>query len=181
MMSSAVIPYPYDERRPVSSVATNYVVAFEGTNWHLARVLNTTQLLARLKEVGARNVDMARVLGLPDSRIPEIFSGKRALKLEEAVKLVEAYNLDSMDEPITPLTTPVARLIVHHVARSVGVEPGAEVVAELAADLRAFSAFVTDRQVRDSVQAADGFFQSLRIRRKVPAGAPQELRRPKNH
>lgn len=172
---------PYDRRRAASSALTKRVVASPAAIEQAMRVLNTSQLLARLKELGARNVDMAKVLGLPDSRIPEIFAGKRALKLEEAVKLVEAYRLEDDSQPITPLTTPVARLVVLHVARLVGAEPDSATVSELAEDLRAFATFVADPQVRDSVQAADGFFQSLRIRRKVPAAGSPLTRPQKNH
>lgn len=166
---------PYDSRRINARANTKLAVDSYAADCNATGVMNTTQLLARLKDVGARNVDMARVLGIPDSRIAEIRAGKRQVKLDEAAKLVEFYKLEEAGT-ITPLTTPIARLLVLHVANSVQADLPDEAIADLAADLRAFATFVSDPQVRDSVQAADGFLQALRIRRKAPRAAPQEQR-----
>ena len=129
-------------------------------------MLDTNELLSKLKLIGARNVDIARVLGLPDSRVPEIYSGKRQLKLDEAVKLVRAYELDEQPtgDSLSPVSAPIARLLVLHVARELGLDPRPEVISNLAEDLRAFSELALDRTVRDSVQAVDGFLRGLRLR-----------------
>lgn len=165
-MSNAVMTAPYAHRRAVSIEPTISGVENYALIGDVGGVLDTEQLLNRLKEVGARNVDMARVLGLPDSRIAEIKGKRRALKLDEAAKLVRHYKLD---EPANPLTTPVARLIVQHLARSLGNDVADSELEELAEDLRAFSAFASDPRVRSSSEAAETFFRSLEIRRATTA------------
>lgn len=174
MISAVDMATPY-ERRKVKSIAhTKPGVDFYGTKIHSARVLNSTQLLARLSDLGIKNVEIARVLKIPESRVSEMRAGNRRIKLDEAVKLVEAFNLEEVARanPVTPLTTPIARLLVLHVAGSLRQDLPEETIADLAGDLRAFAQFVADPQVRDSVQAADGFLQALRIRRKVPRAIP---------
>ena len=171
MISAAVMSQPYERRKIKSIGLTKGGVDFNGTKIQFACVLNSTQLLARLSDREIKNVEIARVLGIPESRVSEMRAGNRRIKLDEAVKLVQAFKLEgdgSAAAEITPLTTPVARLLVLHVATSVQAELTDEQVSELATDLRAFATFVADPQVRDSVQAADGFFQALRMRRKVP-------------
>ena len=128
-------------------------------------MLDNEQLLARLEEVGVRNVDIEKVLGLPSSRVSEIRTGKRRVQLDEAAKLVKAFGLEIPAGQISPLSLSVARLIVRHVAFELGASPSDHDVEELAADLRAFGRFVSDPQVRDSVQAAEAFFQGIQIRR----------------
>lgn len=177
-MISAVDMSPSYVNRKISQVPfTKRGVAFEGTKIHLERVLNSTQLLARLTDAEIKNVEIARVLGIPESRVSEMRAGKRRIKLDEAVKLVEAFELEA-DQPatITPLTTPIARLLVLHVAQSLSVELQEDVLADLAADIRAFAIFAADPQVRDSLQAADGFLRALRVRRKVPATSQPKQR-----
>jgi hypothetical protein len=127
-------------------------------------VLDTDQLLARLEEKGVRNVDIARALGLPDSRVPEIKRKERALKLDEAVKLVRAFGLEQ-GQTVAPLPPAVSRLVVRYVAESLGASPEDEHLADLAEDLRAFSEFVADPKVRRSLEAAESFFQAMRLRR----------------
>ena len=183
MISAAVMPNQYDIRNHIAIGNTKRGVAFDGTKLQFASVLNSTQLLARLSEADIKNVEIARALGIPESRVSEMRSGKRRIKLDEAVKLVDTFDLEdeARANQITPLTTPIARLLVLHVAQSLRTELPEETVADLAADLRAFALFASDPQVRDSLQAADGFLQALRIRRKVPKASPQEPRQRPNH
>lgn len=180
MISAAVMAQPYESRKIKSIGHTKPVVDFNGTNFHFARVLNSTQLLARLADLEVKNVEISRVLGIPESRVSEMRAGNRRIKLDEAVKLAEAFQLEEggATAPITPLTTPIARLLVLHVANSLQQDLPEESIADLAADLRAFATFVADPQVRDSVQAADGFLQALRIRRKVPRANQQGPNQP---
>lgn len=130
-------------------------------------MLNTKELLARLEAINARNVDMARVLGLPDSRIAEIRKGRRALKLDEAAKLVAHYRLD--ESGISPVSLPVARLVVRHLANSLHVDISDTQVGELAADLRAFSSFASDPRVRESLESAQSFLQGLQLGKQARA------------
>lgn len=169
MISRAVIPSSYDSRSINTIAATKLIVDCYGPLHDAAGMMDTAQLLARLEDANVKSADMARVLKLPSSRIAEIRGGRRQIKLDEAAKLVKAFGLeDSNSAPITPLTTPIARLLVLHVSHSVGAALNDEQVAELAADLRAFATFVADPHVRDSVQAATGFLQALQLRRKAP-------------
>lgn len=126
--------------------------------------MDTDQILAMLEERGVRNVDIARTLGLPDSRVPEIRQKKRALKLDEGVKLARAFGLEST-RPVPPLPAAVSRLIVQYLAGELGSHPDENRLAELSEDLRAFSEFVADPKVRRSLDAAESFFQAMRLRR----------------
>lgn len=128
-------------------------------------MLDTDELLARLEERGIRNVQIAKALGLPDSRIPEIRRKERALKLDEAVKLVRAFELEQGSEA-EPLHPKMIRLSVLYVAAVLGVplERTEAQMEDIVATLRAFSLFVADPKVRRSVEAAEGFFQAMILR-----------------
>jgi hypothetical protein len=126
-------------------------------------VLDSSELLARLEAKGIRNVDIARALDLPDSRIPEIRRKERALKLDEAVKLVRAFELES--DRLPPLSDQVIRLVVRYVAAELGSSPDEAQLQELTRDVQAFSEFVADPKVRRSVEAAEGFFRAMTLRR----------------
>lgn len=154
---------------------TQTVVEKVGPSVQPVRVLNREQLLTRLKEkVSAgevRNVDIARALDLPDSRIPALLRGERRLFFDEGVKLVESFGL----EPgLPPLPDVVWRLIARHIASKLdlGVEPDSPQMQELLADLAAFSRFASDPQVRGSLEAAQGFFRAMQLR---PRGSPAVL------
>lgn len=139
-------------------------------------MFDTDELLARLDQKGVRNIDIARALGLPDSRVPEIKRKDRALKLDEAVKLVRAFGLEQ-DQAVVALSPAVLRLVVRYIAMELDAPlEGKEArLEELTADLRAFSAFVADPKVRSSVEASEGFFQAMRLRRpKSGASARKE-------
>jgi hypothetical protein len=139
-------------------------------------VMDTDELLLRLKERRVRNVDIARVLGLPDSRVPEIRDKRRALKYDEGVKLVRAFELEQGQEA-EPLPASIIRLSIQYVARRLGV-PEARVepqLADLTEDLRAFSLFVAEPKVRRSIAMAEGFFRAMLLRRpRTQEAAPSE-------
>jgi hypothetical protein len=136
-------------------------------------VLDTDQILAALDEKGVRNVDIARTLGLPDSRIPEIKRKERKLSLDEGVKLARAFELEP-GQAVQPLPPAVSRLVVRYVAEELGAAPDDSRLEELSEDLRAFSEFVADPKVRRSLEAAESFFQAMRFRR--PKVAKEALR-----
>lgn len=92
-MSEAFISPTYDMRRDNASLPTNSVVAPSYALRESTGVLDTDQLLARLDEKKVRNVDIAKALGLPDSRVPEIKKKERRLTLDEGAKLVRAFGL----------------------------------------------------------------------------------------
>jgi hypothetical protein len=127
-------------------------------------VLDTDELLHRLEARGIRNVDIARVLGLPDSRIPEIRDKRRAIKLDEGAKLTRAFALEPAHKA-DPLPASVVRLLVRYMAAELHAETSEEHLADLAEDVRAFAEFVADPKVRSSVEAAEAFFQAMRLRR----------------
>jgi hypothetical protein len=174
MMSLEVIKPTYTNRRGEAIAATNYVVDRRSGFRHLCLVLDTDQILALLEERGIRNVDIANALGLPDSRIPEIKRKSRALKLDEGVKLVRAFGLE-LNQPVPPLPPAISRLIVRHLAEGLGAEPDEARLQELSEDIRAFSEFVADPKVRRSLDAAESFFQAMRLRRpkSEQAAAPR--------
>jgi hypothetical protein len=129
-----------------------------------ASVLDTDELLGRLEARGVRNVDIARVLGLPDSRVPEIKTKRRALKLDEGAKLVRAFGLEP-DQAPNPLPASIVRLLVRYIAEELRAETDEAHLADLAEDVRAFAEFVAEPKVRSSIEAAEAFFQAMRLRR----------------
>jgi hypothetical protein len=175
------MPIFYDRRSINATPFTIIGVDNFGGARNSATMLSGDQILARLKDARVRKSDIARALGLPSSRVAEMYGGRRQMKLDEAVTLVEQFQLEEASSGITPLTTPIARLLVQHVALAVGAPLDAEDprVSELAADLRAFSEFASDRRVRDSIQAADGFLHGIRLRR-TGAEASQRSERPRS-
>lgn len=133
-----------------------------------ASVWTTKQLLTKLDERGIKNADVARVLDVSPSRITELRKGEWKLSLDHAAKIVEHFGLVSEPAPrVPPLPAPVSRLIVQYIADELGVslEQRAEQLQELSQDVRAFSEFVSDRANRESVEAAEYFFQAMRLRR----------------
>jgi hypothetical protein len=171
MIAEAVMKYPYADRRGASSGFTNSVVYGAYDKRHPKDVLDTQALLARLAEKKIRNADIARALGLPDSRVPEIKDGRRALKLDEAAKLVRAFELE---EDSQPLPTPIARLVVQYIAHELGARPTEARLAELSEDVRAFAAFAADPRARRSVEATEAFLSALRLRRPPDKEARSE-------
>lgn len=129
-------------------------------------MMDTAELLARLEARGVRNVEIARTLDLPDSRVPEIKDRRRALKLDEAAKLVQAFGLEP-DRAAPPLPPSVLRLVVRYIADELGVDiRGQEAhLSEIAEDVRAFAEFVADPKVRESTEAAETFFRAMKLRR----------------
>lgn len=174
MMSLAVIEPTYGNRRHLVKGATERVVARPYVLRHSNRMLDTDELLARLDQKKIRNIDIARALGLPDSRVPEIRRKERALKLDEGAKLVRAFGLEPALTGV-PLPPPILRLAIQYVALELGVplEANQSQLEELTEDLRAFSEFAVDPNVRRSVDAAEGFFQAMRRRRPVPSEEAQ--------
>jgi transcriptional regulator with XRE-family HTH domain len=172
MMSGTVINRCYTENRNAASGYVPISVIYPPERLPQGSVVLTTkELLARLREKGIKNADIARALGLTPSRVTEMYDGTRALKLDEAVKLAEAFELEpEQAPPVPPLPGPVSQLIVQHIARELGrpLKQDAPQLQELAEDLRAFSVFVTDPTVRESIDLAMTFFQALRLRRLTP-------------
>jgi transcriptional regulator with XRE-family HTH domain len=134
-------------------------------------MLTTGELLARLEQKGIKGHQIAKALGVSPSRVTEMRKGERAIKLDEAVKLVSEFGLEEPPPSprVSPLPAPIARLIVLYVATELGIpEADRKQVEALAEDVRAFAEFVTDPTVRESIEAAELFFQAMRLRRPAP-------------
>lgn len=167
-MSSAVITERYNDfRNETQYTFPDCVIYADATAGQPSVVLTTVELLARLTDKGVKNAEIARALGVTPSRVTEMFKGDRAIKLDEAVKLVEAFGLESPPSQKAPaLPVPVARLIVLYIAAELGVtDPNRHQVQALAEDVRAFAEFVNDPVARGSIEAAEVFFQAMRLRR----------------
>jgi len=125
-------------------------------------MLKADELLAALRERGVKNAQVEETLGLPSSRVAEIFGKRRRLQYDEGVQLIERFGI--ADPALEPLSIPVARLVVLYLAEAVGspLRPEDPRVEELARDIRAFSSFASDPRRRQSPEAAEGFFQGLR-------------------
>lgn len=172
MMSETVMETDCTENRKVCKpVVSDCVIYAPEQSRQAIRVLTTAELLARLRDKGVKNADIARALNVTPSRVTELYDGQRALKLDEAVKLAAAFELESPPvQRVSPLPSPIARLIVDHIARELAAPVAAdeEKLADLAEDIRAFAEFVTDPKVRESVDLAMAFFQAMRLRRPAP-------------
>jgi hypothetical protein len=172
-MSAAFIPEGHTENRNTIQASISECViypdcAVRQSTW----VLTTHELLRRLGDRGIKNADVARALNVTPSRVTEMYKGGRAIKLDEAAKLVQAFGLEEEPSPrVAPVPPQIAQLIVQYVAAELGVdlEQNAALIAELSEDVRAFAEFVTDPRVRESIDAATAFFQAMRLRRPAPA------------
>jgi transcriptional regulator with XRE-family HTH domain len=181
MMSAAVIDTGYNENRELCKGSfANSVIYPNGFPAQPNIVFTTGELLARLDERGVKNAAIARALNVSPSRVTEIKKGERRLQLDEAAKLVVAFELESPPSParVVPLSGRVTRLLVEYVALELGCDPvlNQARIDELTKDVRAFAAHVADPKARDSEELAETFFQALRLRRlaseeEVPEGS----------
>jgi antitoxin component HigA of HigAB toxin-antitoxin module len=173
MMSNAVINPPYDFCTDNARGNTKQDIAAAYESAHSDAMLGTEDLLSRLDALGIKNVQIAKALGLPESRASDIRARRRALKLDEAVKLVRAFQLEEARE-VPPVPLPIMRLVARHIAERLQARASEAILEDVAQDLRAFGVFLADRRVRSSLEAAEGFFQALRYRRPgVEEEAPQ--------
>jgi transcriptional regulator with XRE-family HTH domain len=134
-------------------------------------MLTTRELLDRLGQRGIKNHQIAKALGVSPSRVTEMRKGERTIKLDEAAKLVSEFELEEplalVKVPVLP--APIARLVVTYVAGELGLaEADPAQLEDIAQDVRAFAEFVSDPAVRESIDAAETFFQAMRLRRPKP-------------
>jgi plasmid maintenance system antidote protein VapI len=171
-MSAEVMNQPSNENRNVDQAAFAECVIYVAKRVvHPPAMLTTEELLKRLDARGVANKQIADAIGVSPSRVTEMYKGERAIKLDEAVKLVAAFDLESEPglEKESPLPVPIARLVVRYVASALGVEvQDQRHILELAEDIRAFAEFVSDPKVRQSLVAAEAFFAAMRLRRPSP-------------
>jgi hypothetical protein len=133
-------------------------------------VLTTVELLARLEDKGVKNADIARALNVTPSRITEMKKGERAIKLDEAAKLVSQFDLESPpSQRVSPLPAPVSRLIVRYIAEELECRVTEDRLQDISEDVRAFAEFVSDPTARGSIEMAEMFFQAMRLRRSKVA------------
>jgi hypothetical protein len=135
-------------------------------------VFGQQELLAALhreRDAGhIRNRDVEKLLRLPSSRVTEIFEGTRQIRLDEAKRLVETFDLEQLD-PSPHLHEQAARLFVRHAAKALGVEAPPAQVQALAQDLQGFVEFATAPEVRDQIESAQEFFLG-----RLPERQPSE-------
>jgi transcriptional regulator with XRE-family HTH domain len=161
----------YDNRIGRASPKTISVADGNSSLVYNPRMLGTEQLLRALENRGISQAEMARVLGLPSSRISEMYAGRRQVKLDEAKRLVEAFDLDDT-EPVPPISEQTARLLILHVANQLRVPTPLpdDVLRELALDFQAFSRFARAHLPAPSLEATTGFLAGRRSDRE-PRGA----------
>ena len=167
---------------------TNSVVAGRVESVHALRVFTKAELLraldAKVEDDETNFTRIGEAIGLPGSRVSEIFRAirdtdrkPRELTYDEGVRLIHAFELEPGPQA-SPLPPSILRLAVRHVARKLSAPAQDALIAELAEDLRAFSEYVSDPKVRQSVEAAEGFFQALQRRRPTPV---EEARQETDH
>ena len=163
----------YDKRINSASGKTISVVdAFAAFN-HSSKMLSARQLLDLLDARGIPQADMARALKLPSSRISEMYAGKRQLKLDEGKRLVEAFGVDEQVQSVPPISEQTARLLILHVANTLGqpLSPEDDKVQELALDFQAFSKFARAHLPAPSPEATSGFLYARRENWPAPERA----------
>jgi transcriptional regulator with XRE-family HTH domain len=132
-------------------------------------MLTTEQILNELADRGVKSADIARVLKIDPSGVARLKHGSRRLLLDEAIKLMEAFRLERPLSQVSLLPTESARLIVRYVAEELKARVSEEQIREIAEDVRAFAEFVNEPKAPRSVEAAEAFFDAMRIRRR-PGG-----------
>lgn len=164
----------YDKRSINASLSTMFGVESYFAGAQKVLVLGSNELLDILRDRIARdvmkNADIERVLDLPSSRVSEILAGTRRIRLDEAKKLVEAFELE---ESSPPLSEPVARLVVVWTAERLGaaVRPEDPQVADTALDLVELAKFAASPAGRKSVEAFEGFLHGIRLRQRHTSAA----------
>lgn len=159
----------YDNRKGHASPKTIFGLDVFAPSRHGCCMFGTSQLLDALESRGISQAEMARVLGLPSSRISEMYAGKRQVKLDEAKKLVDAFGLSDA-ENVPPISAQTARLLILHVANRLRVPlplPD-EIVQELALDFQAFSRFARAHLPSPSPEATEGFLAGRLSDRELP-------------
>lgn len=151
----------YDKRSLRASPLTMFGVEGYGEGAQNAPMLSADEILTILRKRGVKNVEVERVLKLPSSRVTELFKGERGLRYDEGKKLVEAFKLE---ETATPLSEPIARLLVVYTAERLGaaIRSDDPQVGELAQEFAAFSRFAANPKVSPSLDAFQAFLEGLR-------------------
>jgi hypothetical protein len=175
MMSDAVIKTGITEnRKSAQGDFANCVIYPFAAVGQIRNVLDTQELLRLLNERKIPNGEIARALNLNPSRITELKKGERRLLLDEAVKLVQAFELEPAPQA-SPIPHSIMRLVVRHVADRLRCPLEEPLLEDVAEDLRAFSEFAASPRVRRSIDAAEAFFAAMRLRRpEVEQEAPTE-------
>lgn len=126
-----------------------------------------------LKEIS--QADVAEVLGVQPSRMTELFKHRKyQLRLDQAVKLVEAFQLESpRGRQVPPVPAETLRLVVLYVAEELGVSllDNEALLEDLIADVRAFAEYVADSSRRDRLDLAEEFFRVMKVRRPTRQAA----------
>lgn len=130
-----------------------------------------TRLEAKLEAKEIQKKDIAAVLNISPQRISDLFDGGRKLKLDEAQRLVERFNLEDPGDAVTSIATlPVLAMIVRYTLQELapGVVPDANRIQDIAKDCSAFLRYVADPQVRDNIDLAAAFFLARRAMDQKP-------------
>lgn len=154
-------------------LCATFALAYAGESAHLAAMRSTSDILAALKDKGVTHERIGVVLGITTPNATKLYNpasktGKpRKLSYDEGLKLIEEFGLSEAPANLEPLSEPVARLVVLHVANVLGASPSADVLDELAQDVAAFSEFVADPHARQSAEQVTGFLRALRSPRRA--------------
>jgi phage repressor protein C with HTH and peptisase S24 domain len=89
----------YDKRSKDASPTTMFVADRANQRRHAQPVLSSADILNALRDLKASgattNAALGRLLGLPSSRIAEIFAGDRKVKVDEAKLIIEHFGLQA--------------------------------------------------------------------------------------
>ena len=172
MICADVINRRYNENRDVcNSFIANSVIYGFGSLRQPNPMLTTGELLARLEAKGVKNAEIARALSVSPSRVTEMKKGVRRIQLDEAVKLIEVFALESPPSQgrVPDLPAPVIRLVVQYIAARIQDEGSApEALDDIAEDVRAFASLVADPKVRELItpELAQAFLGALTPHRR---------------
>jgi hypothetical protein len=128
-------------------------------------MFSTAQLLEALdaKLGHGKGVAISDCLKINSASASRLVNGERSLKLDEAKKLVEQFGLQAPQPKVGPISPEVMRLLLLHVARSLGLtlRPDDPKIDEVARDLRMVLSLAPDSSVLQSEDAAKGFLLGL--------------------
>jgi DNA-binding Xre family transcriptional regulator len=131
-------------------------------------MLSTEELCALLRHRKIKGTEVAALLGVNTAAVTRLYKGKRFLKVDEAKKLIEHFNLaEASPGCAPPLSVEVSRLLILHIANSLRakVHPDDPRVADLASDLRHVSIFALNSGFGESTKAVDGFLSGMKVGR----------------
>lgn len=166
----------YDKRSAYASVTTKSVAESHSALLHDLGMITHADLLqwlhARRDAGELANTDLQTLLKLPSSRVTEIFSGKRQIKLDEAKAIVDHYDLEAAPR-IAQIPSEALAIVLEELLRQTeGRRLGASTLRPLAEGLsRGLQLLADNPAIHANMDAVKAVAQALAAR--PPAATPE--------